>query len=272
MPFLVSQNVFDKTGICSYSKGDSTTYPLSGRKAPMSGHSKWSKIKHKKAKEDAKKGKAFTRLIKEITMVAREGGGNPDGNARLRNLIDKAREINMPQENITRAIKKGTGELPGVHYEQSHYEGYGPGGIAILIEALTDNKNRTVADVRYIFSKQGGNLGETGSVNFLFQHMGVVMATGNSTEDQLLEALIDFDITDIKQDDGNQFSIICDPKSLDAVKKAVKDLGLKVEKAELEWVAQNPVEVADAQANKAVALLSALEDHEDVQNVYTNMA
>lgn len=238
----------------------------------MAGHNKWSKIKHKKAKEDSKRGKAFTRLIKEITMVAREGGGNPDGNARLRNLIDKAREINMPQDNITRAIKKGTGELPGVHYEQSSYEGYGPGGIAILIESLTDNKNRTVADIRHIFSKQGGNLGETGSVNWMFNHMGVVQATGSMSEDELLEKLIDFEITDIKKDEDNLFSIICDPKSLDAVKKAVKDAGLKVESAEMEWVAQNPVEVSDEVADKAVALLSALEDHDDVQNVYTNMA
>ena len=237
----------------------------------MSGHNKWSKIKHKKAKEDSKRGKAFTRLIKEITMIAREGGGNLDGNARLRNLVEKAREINMPQDNITRAIKKGTGELPGVMYEHAMYEGYGPGGTAILIEALTDNKNRTVADIRHIFSKHGGNMGETGSVNWMFTHMGVVQATGNLSEDELLEALLDFDITDIKKDE-NVFSIICDPKSLDAVKKAVKDAGLAVESAELEWVAQNPVEVSDEIANKAVTLLSALEDHDDVQNVYTNMA
>lgn len=237
----------------------------------MAGHNKWSKIKHKKAKEDAKKGKAFTRLIKEITMVAREGGGNPGTNARLRNLIDKAREINMPQENIIRGIKKGTGELPGVRYEANTYEGYGPGGIAILIETLSDNKNRTVADLRHIFGKQGGNLGESGSVNWMFNKMGVIRAAGTLSEDELLEKLIEFDITDIKHD-VDFFSIFCDPKSLDAVKKAVKDAGLTIESAELEWVAQNPLDIPEDQQNKAIALLSALEDHDDVQSVYTNMA
>jgi YebC/PmpR family DNA-binding regulatory protein len=237
----------------------------------MSGHNKWSKIKHKKAKEDSKRGKAFTRLIKEITVVARQGGGSVDGNARLRTLVEKAREINMPQDNIVRAIKKGTGELPGVNYEASTYEGYGPGGIAILVETLSDNKNRTVADTRHIFSKHGGNLGETGSVNWMFKHMGVIEATGDISEDALIEALLDFNIIDIKKDE-NHFSIITDTKSVDTVKQAVKNTGLQVESAESEWVAQNPVEVTEDQANKAVALLSALEDHDDVQNVYTNMA
>lgn len=244
---------------------------VQGDHTPMSGHNKWSKIKHKKAKEDSKRGKAFTRLIKEITMVARQGGGSVDGNARLRNLVEKAREINMPQDNIVRAIKKGTGELPGVNYEASTYEGYGPGGTAILIETLSDNKNRTVADIRHLFAKNGGNLGETGSVNWMFKHMGVIEAQGALTEDALLETLLDFNIIDIKKDE-NQFSIITDTKSIDAVKQAVKDTGLKVESAELEWVASTPVEVNEEQGNKAVALLTALEDHDDVQNVYTNMA
>ncbi len=237
----------------------------------MAGHNKWSKIKHKKAKEDSKRGKAFTRLIKEITMIAREGGGNPDSNARLRNLSDKAKEINMPLENITRAIKRGTGELPGVHYESYTYEGYGPFGIAILIETLSDNKNRTIADLRHFFSKHGGHMGETGSVNWMFKKMGVIHATGNISEDDLLEKLLEFDIADIKQD-GNFFSVYCAPHSLDKVKQATKNTGLKVDSAELEWVAKNRIEISENQSDKAVNFLSRLQDQEDVQNVYTNMA
>ena len=238
----------------------------------MAGHSKWSQIKHKKAKLDAKRGKAFTKLIKEITIAARMGGGDPDGNARLRLLMDKAKEINMPQQNVTRAIKKGTGELPGAQYEPMTYEGYGPHGIAVLVETLTDNKNRTVADLRHLFSKKGGNLSESGSVAWMFEKLGVLYVSGNTTEDQLLEALIDYDVRNITKDD-NLFTITCDPKELDKVKQALEALELKVEGANIEWLPfeANKTELEGAQAEKAYEFLEALDDHDDVQNVYTNL-
>ncbi len=238
----------------------------------MAGHNKWSQIKHKKAKEDAKRGKAFTKIIKEITVAAREGGGDVAANARLRQLLEKSKEINMPAENATRAIKRGTGELPGVNYEEFTYEGYGPGGIAVIVETLSDNKNRTVASLRHIFSAKGGNLADTGSVGWMFEHLGVIRAFNGISEDELLEKLIDFDIKDIRKNEDGIFSIICDPKSLDEVKQAVDKLGLKVEDATLEWVAKNTMELDDAAADKAFTFLSALQDDEDVQNVYTNLA
>ena len=237
----------------------------------MAGHNKWSQIKHKKAKEDSKRGKAFTKLTKEISVAAREGGGDPEANARLRQLLEKARYINMPQDNIVRAIKRGTGELPGVHYEPYTYEGYGPHGIAIVIETLSDNKNRTVADLRHMFSKGGGSLGESGSVSWMFKNIGVVRGTGSMTEDELLEALLEYDIADIKRD-GQFFSVFCEPRALAVVKKAAQGAGLSVEHAELEWVAQTNTELTDDQTKKAVDLLSTLHDHDDVQNVYTNLA
>ncbi len=238
----------------------------------MAGHSKWANIRHKKGREDAKRGKAFTKLIKEITVVARTGGGSPDNNPRLRQLIDKAKEINMPKENIERAIKKGTGELPGVNYEEINYEGYGPHGIAVFIETLTDNKNRTVADMRRLFSSKGGSLGESGSVSWMFERRGVIRAQdGSTTEDELLEKLLDFDIIDITKDE-NLFSIVCEIKSLESVKQAVADLNLKIEAADLEWVPKTTTELSEKETGKAYEFLSALDDHDDVQNVYTNLA
>jgi len=238
----------------------------------MAGHSKWANIRHKKGREDAKRGKAFTKLIKEITVAARTGGGDVDHNPRLRQLVEKAKQINMPKENTERAIKKGTGELPGVHYEAVQYEGYGPNGIAILVETLTDNKNRTVADLRHLFSSKGGNLGESGSVSWMFEHRGVIRAQdGTTTEDELLEKLIDFDIIDLTRHE-NLFSIVCNLKSLDAVKKAVENLGIKVESADLEWVPKTPMDLPEDQAQKAYEFLSSLDDHDDVQNVYTNLS
>lgn len=237
----------------------------------MAGHNRWSQIKHKKAKEDSKRGKAFTKLIKEISVASREGGGELEANARLRQLVEKAKYINMPQENIVRAIKRGTGEMPGVHYEPYTYEGYGPFGIAIVIETLSDNKNRTVADLRHIFSKGNGTLGESGSVSWMFKKMGVVRGTATLSEDDLLEALLKYDIADIKQN-GTFFSIFCDPKSLTVIKKATQDAGITIDSTELEWVAQTTTELSDAQTTKAVDLLSTLQDHDDVQNVYTNLA
>jgi YebC/PmpR family DNA-binding regulatory protein len=240
----------------------------------MSGHSKWSTIKHKKAALDAKRGKKFTKVIKEITVAARLGGGDPDGNPRLRFLIDKAKDINMPSENVTRAIKKGTGELPGVNYEQYTYEGYGPSGIAVMVDTLSDNKNRTVADLRHLFASKGGNLAENGAVGWMFAKMGVVKAIIPEgviiTEDALLEKLLDYDVQDIHRDD-NLFSIVADPKSLEKVKQCVLQAGLKIETADVEWVPKTTTCLPDDQAEKAYEFLNALEDNDDVQNVYTNL-
>ena len=213
----------------------------------MSGHSKWANIKHKKAKEDSARGKAFTKLTKEITIVARDAGGDPNGNPRLRTLIEKARRINMPLDNIKRAIQKGTGELPGVSYEQCMYEGYGPGGIAVMIEVMTDNKNRAVGDLRHTFSRKGGSLAEGGAVSWMFSQKGVIKASGALSEDELFEKLLDFEIEDIKKEE-DLFFITCDTKSLDEVKTAVIATGLTLEAAEVEWVAQNKAEVSEADA------------------------
>lgn len=237
----------------------------------MAGHSKWANIKHKKAAVDAKKGKIFTRLSKEITVAAKVGGGDPEGNPRLRTLLEKAREANMPVENTQRAIKKGTGELPGVAYEAITYEGYGPCGIAVIVECLSDNKNRTVADVRRVFSHKGGSLGETGSVGWMFEKMGVVKGESNKSEDDLLELLLDYDIDQISVNDGG-FYITCDIKALDAVKNVLKSNGCKVESAEVEWVATTTVEVDEESAKKVMEFLDELEELDDVQNVYDNIA
>jgi YebC/PmpR family DNA-binding regulatory protein len=238
----------------------------------MSGHSKWATIKRKKAAIDAKRGKAFTKLIKEISVAARVGGGDPAGNPRLRLLMDKAKEINMPQDNVTRAIKKGTGELPGQQYEPFIYEGYGPNGIAVIIETLSDNKNRTVGELRHLFTTNGGSLGETGSVNWMFERMGVIEAESNSmTEDALLEALIEYDIKDINVDE-NWFSIYCDPKSLDEVKQVLVNNSMRVESAQLEWVPKAQTTLPTEKAEKSYEFLSELDNQDDVQNVYTNLA
>lgn len=238
----------------------------------MSGHSKWSTIKHKKAKLDAKRGQAFTKLLKEITLAARMGGGKPEDNPRLRLLMDKAREINMPLENTQRAIKKGTGELPGVHYEPYTYEGYGPYGIAVMIDTLSDNKNRTVAELRHAFAMKSGNLGETGSVSWMFERLGVVTCSANSvTEDDMIEQLLDYDVRDIQLEDG-MFTINCDMKALDQIKKAVESKGLKIEDADFQWVAKTSVELPEEQSEKVYEFLESLQDLEDVQNVYANLA
>lgn len=237
----------------------------------MSGHSKWATIKRKKAAIDSKRGKAFTKLIKEITVAAR-AGGDPAGNPRLRLLMDKAKEINMPADNISRAIKKGTGELPGASYEPLVYEGYGPNGIAVIVETLSDNKNRTVGELRRLFSENGGTLGDTGTVNWMFERQGVINAEHPTMqEDALLELLIDFDVKDIKQD-GTWFSIYTDAKSLDAVKQKLIQQGFKIDTAQLEWVPKSSTSLQPAQADKAYEFLGELDDHDDVQNVFTNLA
>ena len=236
----------------------------------MAGHNKWSQIKHKKAKEDGKKSKIYTKLIKEITMTARENGGNPDLNARLRLLMEKAREANMPIENAIRAIKKGTGELPGAQYEEYIYEGYAPHGIAVMIDAITDNKNRTVAELRRLFSENSATLGETGTVGWMFEKQGIVTAQGKITEDELLEHLIEYDIKDVQIHDGS-CTVYCDVRALESVKTALEKAGLKIENSGLEWVAKSSTELPEDQADKVLEFLSKLQDHDDVENVYTNL-
>jgi len=236
----------------------------------MAGHSKWANIKHKKAKEDGKKSKVYTKIIKEITMAAREGGGNPDMNPRLRLLMEKGREANMPIENTMRAIKKGTGELPGVCYEEYTYEGYAPNGIAVMVDVITDNKNRTIAEFRRLFSENGGTLGEAGTVGWMFEKLGAVNAIGKTTEDELLEHLIDYNIKDIQIDENN-CTVYCDIKALESVKNAIEKAGLKIESSVLEWVAKSTTELPEQKAEKVIEFLSTVQDHEDVKNVYTNL-
>ena len=237
----------------------------------MSGHSKWKTIKHKKAAADAKRGKAFTKLIKEITVCAKQSGGDPDANPRLRTLLEKAKEVNMPIENAQRAIKKGTGELPGQSYESQTYEGYAPCGVAVMVETLSDNKNRTVAELRHAFSKHGGSLGENGSVAWMFKHMGVVRCDAtNATEDDFLEMLLDFNIESISIQD-NEAEIVVDPKQLEMVRKAVANTGRKVTEAQLEWVATTKTELTEQQAEQVLEFLDAIEELDDVQDVYTTM-
>lgn len=237
----------------------------------MSGHSKWANIKHKKAREDAKRGQAFTKVSKEITVASREGGGNPANNIRLRLLVDKARKINMPLENITRAIKKGTGELPGAAYEAFTYEGYGPNGIAVIVDTLTDNKNRIASELRHLFSSHGGSLAETGAVNWMFERLGVIrVEDGKLTEDELLEKLLDFNVHDIQKDE-KEIAIFCDPRSMENIRASLEALGLKIDTVQLEWVPKSAVTLAGDQETVSYDFLSELDDHDDVQNVYTNL-
>ncbi len=238
----------------------------------MAGHSKWANIKHRKAAQDSKRGARFTKLSKEITVVAKMGGGDPGSNPRLRTLLEKGRSLNMPKDNIERAIKKGTGELPGVSYEEHTYEGYGPHGIAVIVKTLSDNKNRTVAELRHIFGKKGGNLGESGSVAWMFETKGVVNAPANGmSEDELLEKLIEFDVEDIKYDD-DYFCVHTDSKSLDATKKAMEQSGLTIDSAEIELVPKNVTDLEGEAEEKVINFLHTLDDMDDVQNVYSNLA
>lgn len=238
----------------------------------MAGHSKWKQIKHKKAKEDSKRGKLFTKLIKEITVAARMGGGDPEGNARLRFLVEKAKEINMPLDNTMRAIKRGTGELPGVNYEHYTYEGYAPGNIAVMVDVLTDNKNRAIAELRTVFTRKGGTIAENGAVSWMFDKLGVITLNAQGlTEDQLVENLLEHAVKDITLDDG-VFTVTCDIKALEEIKHALTTIGYKVDSAEIEWVPRNTIEVSPEIEDKTYEFLSALEDLDDVQNVYTNLA
>jgi len=236
----------------------------------MSGHSKWSSIKHKKGATDAKRGKIFTKLIKEITVAARMGGGDADSNPRLRTAILAAKSENMPKDNIERAIKKGTGELEGVNYEESTYEGYGPGGAAVFVESLTDNKNRAVADIRHIFSKAGGNLGENGCVAYMFDKKGYINIEKESVdEENLMEVAIDAGAEDVRDDESN-FEVITAIEDFEVVKSAIEEQSIPYIVAEITMLPQSTANLEGKEAEQMLKLMDALEDCDDVQKVYTN--
>ncbi len=236
----------------------------------MSGHSKWASIKHKKGKLDAQRGKVFTKLIRELTVAARAGGGDPDGNPRLRTAIATARAANMPADNITKAILKGTGELPGVTYDEITYEAYGPGGVALMIEVVTDNKNRSVAEIRHILDKHNGNLGETGCVNWMFSKQGFIQVDAEGTdEDTVMMAALDAGATDVKTE-STSFDIYTEPGDLETVRAAVEASGITISSAEVAMIPQNTVKMDEKQAGQILRLMEFLEDHDDVQKVYSN--
>ncbi len=236
----------------------------------MSGHSKWASIKHKKAALDAKRGQVFTRIIKEITVAARFGGGDPDGNSRLRTAIDAAKAANMPKANIDNAVKKGTGELPGVVYEEVTYEGYGPGGVAILIETMTDNKRRTVGEIRHMLEKNGGNLGETGCVGWMFDRRGLITIPKEGlSEDAAFEKALEAGADDV-QDGGESWEIYTPPTELESTRKNLIAMGIEIESYQLTQVPQNNVKIEGKDAEKMLRIMDGLEDHDDVQNVYAN--
>ena len=237
----------------------------------MSGHSKWSTIKRKKGAIDAKRGKAFTKIIKEITLAARLGGGDPEANARLRSAIMAAKDENMPKDNIERAIKKGTGTgADAVNYEEVTYEGYGPGGAAVLVEVMTDNKNRTVAEIRHIFSKHGGNLSENGCVSWIFEKKGAILVERKSIpEDELMELALDAGAQDVREEE-NEYEIITDPDSFDAVKEAIDRRKIRYIEAKIGLVPQTTVKLEAEKAVQMLKMMEKLEDNDDVQNVYAN--
>jgi YebC/PmpR family DNA-binding regulatory protein len=236
----------------------------------MSGHSKWAGIKHKKAKVDAQRGRIFTKVIREITIAARVGGGDPVGNPRLRLAIEKAKGVNMPQDNIQRAIQKGTGELPGVSYEEYLYEGYGPGGVAVLLEVLTDNKNRTAAEIRKAFAKHGGNLGEAGCVAWMFEKKGLIQVEAARTdEDRLLGVALEGGAEDVRRSDS-LFEVITAPKDLERVKESLTKENIEIALGEVTMLPQTSVKLEGKQARQMLQLMEELEDHDDVQNAYAN--
>ena len=236
----------------------------------MSGHSKWAGVKHKKGLADVKKGKVFSKLTKDITLAAKHGGGNPDSNPTLRTILSKAREANMPNENIERAIKKGTGELPGVVYEEVVYEGYAHGGVAVLVEVTTDNKNRTSAEIRNIFSKRGGNLAGTGSVSWLFHKKGFILIDKKvADEDKLMSIVLESGAEDLKTE-GDTYEVITDPKDLEKIKTKLQENNVPWQVAEITMLPQTTVKVDKGLASQVLGLVEALEEHDDVQNVYAN--
>ena len=236
----------------------------------MAGHSKWANIQHRKGAQDKKRGKLFTKLIREITIAARMGGGEITANPRLRLAIDKAKAQSMPKDNIDRAIKRGSGDLDGAQYNEIRYEGYGPGGTAVMVDCMTDNKNRTVAEVRHAFSKYGGNLGADGSVNYLFNHVGLLSYAPGSNEDAIMEAAIDAGAEDVLIDDDKSIDVLTDPAEFETVRDQMRAAGLDPENAELTMRATTSAELELQAASSMIKLLESLEDLDDVQNVYSN--
>ena len=236
----------------------------------MSGHNKWAKIKRKKGVADAKRGQLFTRLTKEMTIAARAGGGNPQGNPRLRLAIEKAQAANMPADNIKRAIQRGTGELPGIMYEEVTYEGYGPGGVALILESVTDNKNRTVSEIRHILERNSGKLGAANSVAWTFHRKGIIhVARANYNEDDLLNIILEASADDMRTDEES-YEIVTAPENFHAVTQALTAKGIKMEDSEVQLIPQNTVKVEGKEAEQVLKLIEALEEHEDVQHVYAN--
>jgi len=236
----------------------------------MSGHSKWASIKHKKAAQDSKRGKAFTKIIRELSIAARMDGGDPDVNPRLRKSIADAKAVNMPADNIKRAILKGTGQLEGTTYEEIHYEGYGPGGVAIYIDVLTDNKNRTVSEIRHIFSRNNGNIGESGCVGWMFSRKGyIVVEKSKAKEDDLLEVVLEAGAEDLRED-GSNYEIFTEPEDYEAVINALKENKIDLAASNLGYIPNNYVNVEGKQAQQLLRLMEELEDHDDVQNVWAN--
>lgn len=237
----------------------------------MSGHSKWSTIKRKKGAVDAKRGKIFTKLIKEIMVAARMGGGDPAGNARLRSAIMSAKTENMPKDNIDRAIKKGTGDMDGVNYEEIVYEGYGPSGVAVLVDCMTDNRNRTVSEVRYAFSKSGGNMGESGCVSFMFDKKGVIVVEKESiTEDKLMELALEAGAEDVV-DEGDVFKVMTEPNDFNSVNEALEAAGVAMAASSVDMIPQNTIEITEEKvARRVLSMMEMLEDNDDVQHVYAN--
>ncbi len=237
----------------------------------MSGHSKWHTIKHKKGAADAKRGRLFTRVIKELTVAARAGGGDPDSNPRLRTIVAEAKQVNMPAENIKRAIRRGTGEEPGVQYEEVTYEGYGPGGVALIIETMTDNKNRTVGEIRHLLTKYGGDLGQSNSVSWKFEKKGyIVIEKSKASEDVLMTAALDAGADDLR-DDGDNWEVISAPEALPTVKEAIEKLGVAPESAQVAQLPKNYVSLEGRAAQSMLKLIDLLEDHDDVQHVWSDM-
>ncbi len=237
----------------------------------MSGHSKWATTKHKKAAVDAKRAKTFTKIIREITVAAKAGGGDPDGNPRLRTVILKAKEANMPADNIKKAIQKGTGELPGTVYEETTYEGYGPGGVALLIQILTDNKNRTVAEIRHMLGKNNGNMAESGAVSWMFDRKGLIaIEKSQIDEDALMSLTLDAGAEDLLSEDPANFEVVIDPADFENVKKAVSDAEITPIFSDITFLPQTSVALDGKPAEQMLRLMDLLEDHDDVQNVYAN--
>ncbi len=238
----------------------------------MSGHSKWSTIKHKKGRADAKRGKVFTKIIREITVAAREGGGDPESNPRLRAAVAAAKTANMPADNIKRAIDRGTGDLDGVSYEEFSFEGYGPGGVAVMLELMTDNRNRTTPEIRHLFSRFGGNLGENGCVSWLFTRKGLILVPrlSDMTEDMIMERALEAGAEDLDFDDADYYRIYTSPEELHAVKEKLEAGGLEVEAAQMEMEPSSTTRLEGKAAQQMIRLMDAFDDHDDVQNVWAN--